>query len=80
MPVERGAVSAAFREAGRSFDGPLQVRLHIQVDDFDVDGWRRRADAYEEAGVTDLLLAPQSGDPDQHRQWLDRVLAPLIER
>ncbi|HET6873697.1 MAG TPA: TIGR03619 family F420-dependent LLM class oxidoreductase, partial [Acidimicrobiales bacterium] len=74
VPAERRAVSAAFEAAGRSLDGAFQVRLHIPIDDLDLDGWRRRVDAYEGAGVTDLLLAPQSGDPDQHRHWLDRVL------
>jgi probable F420-dependent oxidoreductase len=68
----------AFERAGRSFDGrPVQLRLHIPVDDLDVDGWRRRFDAYERAGVTELALAPQSGDADAQRRWLDALVPPL---
>jgi probable F420-dependent oxidoreductase len=68
----------AFERAGRSFDGrPVQLRLHIPVEDLDVDGWRRRFDTYEHAGVTELALAPQSGDADAHRRWLDALVPPL---
>jgi probable F420-dependent oxidoreductase len=71
----RSTLDAAFDAAGRAAEGfPLQVRLHVAVEDVDVDGWRRRADAYAAAGLADLLLAPQSGDADAHRRWLDAVL------
>jgi probable F420-dependent oxidoreductase len=67
-----------FERAGRSSDGlPVQLRLHIPVEDLDVDAWRRRFDAYERAGVTELALAPQSGDADLHRRWLDTLVPPL---
>jgi probable F420-dependent oxidoreductase len=69
---------AAFDASGRSADGvPFQLRLHIPVDDLDVDGWLRRRDAYRAVGVTELVLAPQSTDRDAHRRWLDTLVAPL---
>ncbi len=78
MPEVVAALRRAFERAGRSFDGrPVQLRLHIPVDDLDIDAWRRRFDAYEDAGVTELALAPQSGDADAHRRWLDALVPPL---
>jgi len=68
----------AFDAVGRPLDGfPFQLRLHVPVDDLDVDAWRRRAHAYAAAGVSELVLAPQSGDPDGHRRWLDAVVPAL---
>jgi probable F420-dependent oxidoreductase len=68
----------AFDTEGRTFDGrPFQLRLHVPVDDLDVDEWRRRVDGYEAAGVTEVALAPQSGDVDAHRAWLDAMVPAL---
>jgi probable F420-dependent oxidoreductase len=81
VPAELNAVARAFERAGRSFDGSsFQLRLHIPIEDMDIDGWRHRFDAYETAGVTDLLLAPQSGDLDLHRRWLHTLVPTLSER
>jgi probable F420-dependent oxidoreductase len=81
VPAELDAVSAAFEAAGRSFNElPFQVRLHIPIEDMDIDAWKRRFDAYEAVGVTDLLLAPQSGDFDMHRRWLDALVPTLSGR
>jgi probable F420-dependent oxidoreductase len=64
--------------AGRSADGfPLQVRLHINADDLDTAAWQQRAATYSEAGVTDLVLAPQTRDRDTHRRWLE-TLVPVL--
>ena len=41
--------------------------------------WRRRFDAYQAAGVTEMVLAPQSGDFDAHRRWLD-TMVPAVTR
>ena len=69
-----------FHEAGRpSDDLAFQLRLHIPIQDMDVDGWRRRFDAYETAGVTEMVLAPQSGDLDLHRRWLDTLVPALTQ-
>lgn len=74
----RERVAKAFEAAGRSFDDrPFQLRLHIPIEDMDVDGWRTRFKAYEAAGVTEMVLAPQSGDFDLHRRWLDTLVPPL---
>ena len=68
----------AFDAEGRSFDGlPFQLRLHIPVEDHDVDEWQRRIDAYAAVGVTELALAPQSDDADAHRAWLDAMVPAL---
>jgi len=68
----------AFDEAGRTFDGcPFQLRLHIPIEDQETDRWRARFDEYERAGVTELVLAPQSGEPDAHRAWLDTMVPAL---
>jgi len=68
----------ALDEAGRSAEGvPFHLRLHNPIEDMDVDQWRRRFDAYEAAGVTEMVLAPQSGDLDMHRRWLDTMVPAL---
>ena len=62
-------------EAGRSTeDFPMQVRLHVEADQLDPARWRDTARAYAEAGLTDLVLAPQTRDKDAHRRWLETVL------
>jgi probable F420-dependent oxidoreductase len=64
--------------AGRSIETfPFQVRLHIDAADLDVGRWRERATAYSEAGVTDLVLAPQTREKDAHRRWLEDLLPAL---
>jgi hypothetical protein len=66
--------------AGRSIDGfALQVRLQIDADDLDQSAWRQRAEAYAEAGVTDLVLAPQTREKDVHRRWLATLLSVLTD-
>ena len=78
VPATVDTLRRAFDRAGRSFDGlPFQLRLHIPIEDLDVDGWLRRFEAYDAAGVTELVLAPQSGDDDAHRRWLDTLVPPL---
>jgi len=75
---ELDGIRRAFAAEGRAFDGvPFQLRLHVPVEDLDVDGLQRRVDAYAAVGVTELALAPQSGDVDAHRAWLDAVLPGL---
>jgi probable F420-dependent oxidoreductase len=67
--------------SGRSSPGfPMQVRLHIDAGDLDPAAWRDRAAAYSEAGVTELILAPQSRDKDAHRRWLETLIPVLIEK
>ena len=62
-------------EAGRSAeDFPMQVRLHVDADQLDPAVWRDTARAYAEAGLTDLVLAPQTRDKDAQRRWLETVL------
>jgi probable F420-dependent oxidoreductase len=66
------------REHGQSVDDfPFQVRLHIDVEDLDTGKWKDTAAAYADAGVDELVLAPQSGDRDLHGRWLEAILAPL---
>ncbi len=78
VPAHLDAVRVAFEARGRSFDGlPFQLRLHIPVEDVDVDAWKTRFDRYAAAGVTDLVLAPQSGDVDLHERWLDTLIPAL---
>ena len=78
VPDEIDGLRRAFDAAGRSFDGcPFQLRLHVPVEDQDLDRWRKRFDAYEHAGVTELVLAPQSSDVDAQRVWLDRMVPAL---
>ena len=65
-------------DVGRSSDGfPFQVRLHIDADDLDPDAWRQRATAYSDAGVTELVLAPQTRDRDAHHRWLETLMPVL---
>jgi len=56
---------------------PFQVRLHIDADDLDVSAWSNTASSYAEAGVSDLVLAPQTRDKDAHRRWLETLLPAL---
>lgn len=78
-------VAAARRElhqmleaAGRPTEGfTIEVRLHLDTDDLDVPRYRDRFDAYEAAGVDQLVLAPQTGDIDVHRRWLDSLASLL---
>ena len=65
--------------AGRRTEGfPMQIRLHVEPDQLDPATWRDTARAYAEAGLTDLVLAPQTGDKDAHRRWLETVLPAAI--
>jgi probable F420-dependent oxidoreductase len=74
------ALRRAFEAEKRSFDGlPFQMRLHVEIDDLDVDRWRSRFERYAAAGVTELVLAPQSGDADLHRRWLDAVVPSMTD-
>ncbi|HEX5586348.1 MAG TPA: TIGR03619 family F420-dependent LLM class oxidoreductase [Acidimicrobiia bacterium] len=78
VPETIDRLERAFAAQGRSFEGcPFQLRLHIPIEDQDLDLWRRRRDAYADAGVTEILLAPQSGDVDAHRVWLDTMVPAL---
>lgn len=80
LVAPRAEVLDGLARAGRDADGfRFQVRLHIDVDDHDLDSWRRKIDAYAAAGIGEVLLAPQSGDVDAHRRWLDAVLLPLTK-
>ena len=66
--------------AGRAPEGfPLQVRLHIDASDLDRDVWTGRVADYSAAGVTDLVLAPQTREHDAHRRWLETLLPNLVE-
>jgi probable F420-dependent oxidoreductase len=74
-------VVEALAAVGRDTDAvPFQLRLHVPADDLDVAGWVARADAYERAGVTDLVLAPQSPSKDEHLRWLETLLPELTPR
>jgi probable F420-dependent oxidoreductase len=65
--------------AGRSPEGfPMQIRLHVEADQLDAATWRDTARAYAEAGLTDLVLAPQTRDKDAHLRWLETVLPAAI--
>jgi len=78
VPEEIDGLQRAFEAEGRTFDGcPFQLRLHIPIEDQELDRWRKRFDEYEDAGVTELVLAPQSGDRDAHRAWLDAMVPTL---
>ena len=71
-------LTSALTEAGRSTaDFPLQVRLHVDAGELDPAAWRQTARAYAEAGLTDLVLAPQTRDKDAHRRWLETLLPVL---
>jgi probable F420-dependent oxidoreductase len=74
----RTRLASFLADTGRPEEGfPVQVRLHIDVEDIDVDAWRKRVSAYGDVGVTDLVLAPQSGDPELHRRWIDTLLPAI---
>ncbi len=78
VAAHRAQLAEAFAKHGRSFEGfPLQVRLHIDATDQGTEGWRARAAAYAAAGVTDLVLAPQTQDKELHRRWLETLLPVL---
>jgi probable F420-dependent oxidoreductase len=65
--------------AGRAPEGfPLQVRLHIDPSDLDGQVWTGRVADYSAAGVTDLVLAPQTRERDAHRRWLETLLPILV--
>ena len=69
---------ARLTEAGRmTEDFPLQVRLHVDAGQLDPATWQDTARAYTEAGLTDLVLAPQTRDKNAHRRWLEAVLPVL---
>lgn len=71
----------ALEEQGRPPEGvPFQLRLHNPIEDMDVESWHARFDAFEAAGVTEMVLAPQSGDLDTHRRWLDTMVPALTAR
>jgi probable F420-dependent oxidoreductase len=72
------ALTDALSRSGRSTEGfPMQVRLHIDAEDLDTAAWKARAVAYAEAGLTDLVLAPQTRDKESHRRWLHTLLPVL---
>lgn len=67
-------------ERGRSADGfPIQVRLHVDAGDLDAGAWRERVGAYSDAGVTELVLAPQTRDGAAQRRWLETLLPVLVK-
>jgi probable F420-dependent oxidoreductase len=71
-------VRAAADEVDRPLDGfELHFRLHNDIADDDPSAWAERVAEYELAGITEIVLAPQSGDVALHRKWLDKV-APAI--
>jgi probable F420-dependent oxidoreductase len=76
--TQRARLHQLLRDAGRPTDEfVVHVRLHIPEEDLDVSRWHDRFAAYEEAGVDQLALAPQTGNLDVHRRWLDS-LAPFV--
>jgi probable F420-dependent oxidoreductase len=76
----RHQLAAELAAAGRSAAGfPLQVRLHVDPADLDPSAWGDRVGAYAAAGVTDLVLAPQTRNQDAHRRWLETVLPVLTD-
>ncbi|MBO0731829.1 MAG: TIGR03619 family F420-dependent LLM class oxidoreductase [Acidimicrobiaceae bacterium] len=68
------SLAAHQRDAARF---PVQVRLHIDAADLDTGAWRDRAQAYAAAGLTELVLAPQTRDKEAHRRWLETLLPVL---
>lgn len=79
--VDRAALARILADTGRGSEGfPFQLRLHVSVDACEVGAWRERVIRYAEAGVTELVLAPQSGDVDNHRRWLDTLVPALAGR
>jgi probable F420-dependent oxidoreductase len=83
MPPEAAAahcrmLTRELAETGRSAeDFPMQVRLHVDAAHLDPAAWRDTARAYAAAGLTDLVLAPQTRDKDAHRRWLETLLPVL---
>ncbi len=79
VAAHRQKLAGEFEKHGRSFEGfPLQVRLHIDATDLDAAAWRQRAAAYAAAGLTDLVLAPQTRDLELQRRWLETLLPVLV--
>ncbi len=70
----RGRLAAAGRATE---DFPFQVRLHVDAGRLEAATWRDTARAYAEAGLTDLILAPQTRDKDAHLRWLETLLPVL---
>jgi probable F420-dependent oxidoreductase len=71
-------LTSRLEQAGRSADGfPMQIRLHVDADQLDAATWRDTARAYAQAGLTDLVLAPQTRDKDAQRRWLETLLPVL---
>jgi probable F420-dependent oxidoreductase len=65
--------------AGRRTENfPMQIRLHVEADQLDPAAWRDTARAYADAGLTDLVLAPQTREKDAHRRWLETVLPAAL--
>jgi len=76
--AQRREILLQLEVAGRdAADFPIQLRLHIDADDLDEPAWRSKVRAYAEAGITDLVLAPQTRDRDSHRRWLETLL-PIL--
>jgi probable F420-dependent oxidoreductase len=76
----KNRLTAELGRAGRVPEGfPLQVRLHIDAGDLDREAWTGRVRDYSAAGVTDLVLAPQTRERDAHRRWLETLLPILVE-
>jgi len=76
----RRRLVAMLAERGRSADGfPIQVRLHVDAGDLDAGAWRERVGAYSDAGVTELVLAPQTRDGAAQRRWLETLLPVLVK-
>jgi probable F420-dependent oxidoreductase len=79
MASLRERLGTVLAEHERSIEGfPVQVRLHIDADDLDADAWRERARAYTAAGVTELVLAPQTREGSEQRRWLETIVPGLI--
>jgi len=75
----RGDIVHQLEAAGRDpATFAFQIRLHIDADDLDVQSWTERAAAYADAGISDLVLAPQTRDKDTHRRWLETIVPVLI--
>ncbi len=78
--AQRREILLRLEEAGRDItDLPIQVRLHIDADDLDEPTWRSKVRAYAEAGITDLVLAPQTRSKDSHRRWLETLMPVLTD-
>jgi probable F420-dependent oxidoreductase len=75
----KNRLTEELHRAGRAPAGfPLQVRLHIDAFDLDGQAWSGRVAEYSAAGVTDLVLAPQTRERDAHRRWLETLLPILV--